>query len=260
MLLASWSLKSPPSTCFPSPGCWILLSVNWVVLPFLQGGREDEVSGLNNLLKFPPALPVCLSNFLLCSPSFLSILSCPNLSHHEFFHYWSIIDMQCCIRFTRIIYWLSNSIRYSVPPTISVVTICHRTHDYNISDYIPYAGFFISVTYLFYNWKFVPFFFLMFSYFWERERDRARVVEGAERETQNSKQAAGSELSAQSPRQGWNLQTGRPLPELKSDAQLTEPPRRPWKFVPLKSLFSQTPVGLSSSRLCAQIGNLRKWA
>ena len=39
---------------------------------------------------------------------------------------------------------------------------------------------------------------LMFIYFWERDRDRAQVGEGKrERETQNLKQAAGSELSAQ---------------------------------------------------------------
>ena len=39
-----------------------------------------------------------------------------------------------------------------------------------------------------------------------------------ERETQNPKQAPGSELSAQSPTQGSNPQTVRSWPELKSDA------------------------------------------
>ena len=47
-------------------------------------------------------------------------------------------------------------------------------------------------------------------FIFERENERARVREhewgGAEgeRDTQNSKQAPGSELSAQSPIRGWN--------------------------------------------------------
>ena len=45
----------------------------------------------------------------------------------------------------------------------------------------------------------------------ERERER-------ERETPNLKQAPGSELSAQSPRQGSNPLTSRPWPEPKMDA------------------------------------------
>ena len=49
-----------------------------------------------------------------------------------------------------------------------------------------------------------------------------------ERETQNLKQAPGSELSAQSPTRGLNSRTARSWPETKSDAQPTKPPRRPW--------------------------------
>ena len=57
---------------------------------------------------------------------------------------------------------------------------------------------------------------------------------GAEREgDMNSKQAPGSELSAQSLTRGPNSQTTRSRPEPKSDAQPTEPPRRP-----LNSAFS----------------------
>ena len=48
-----------------------------------------------------------------------------------------------------------------------------------------------------------------------------------ERETQNLKQAPGSELSAQSPTRGSNPQTARSRPELKSNAQPTEPRRHP---------------------------------
>ena len=44
----------------------------------------------------------------------------------------------------------------------------------------------------------------------ERERERAQVEEGQrERETQNPKQAPGSELSAQSPTRVLNSQTVR---------------------------------------------------
>ena len=50
--------------------------------------------------------------------------------------------------------------------------------------------------------------FLTFIYFWETDRDRAGVGEGQrENETQNLKQAPGSELSAQSPMWGSNSQT-----------------------------------------------------
>ena len=49
-----------------------------------------------------------------------------------------------------------------------------------------------------------------------------------ERETQNRKQAPGSEPSAQSPTRGSNPWTTRSQPEPKSDAQPTEPPRRPY--------------------------------
>ena len=61
-----------------------------------------------------------------------------------------------------------------------------------------------------------------------RERDRAWAGEGQrERETQNLKQAPGSELSAQSPTRGSNPRTVRSWPEPKPDAQPTEPPKRP---------------------------------
>ena len=49
------------------------------------------------------------------------------------------------------------------------------------------------------------------------------------RERQNTKQAPGSKLSAQSLPWGLNPQTAGSWPELKSDAQLTEPPRCPSK-------------------------------
>ena len=69
----------------------------------------------------------------------------------------------------------------------------------------------------------------MFLFIFETERDRAWAGEGQrERETQNRKQAPGSELSAHSPTRGLNSQTVRSWPELKLDAQPTEPPRRPY--------------------------------
>ena len=61
-----------------------------------------------------------------------------------------------------------------------------------------------------------------------RERDRMRAgEEQRERETQNSKQAPGSKLSAQSLTRGSNSWTVRSRPEPKSDTQLTETPRCP---------------------------------
>ena len=63
-------------------------------------------------------------------------------------------------------------------------------------------------------------------YFWEKETEYEQ--RGAKREeTQNLKQASGSELSAQNPTQGSNSQTARLRPEPKSDTQPTEPPRHP---------------------------------
>ena len=59
----------------------------------------------------------------------------------------------------------------------------------------------------------------MFIYF--RERESTRMSWGGaerERETQNPKQALGSELSAQSPMRGSNPRTARSWPEPKPDA------------------------------------------
>ena len=66
--------------------------------------------------------------------------------------------------------------------------------------------------------------FLTFIYFWERQRQNASGLGQREREGQNLNQAAGSELSAQSPTWGSNSQAVRSWPELKLDAKLTEPP------------------------------------
>ena len=54
--------------------------------------------------------------------------------------------------------------------------------------------------------------------------------EVAEKETQNPKPAPSSELSAQRPMWGSNPRAVRSCPELKSDAQLTEPPWHPPKL------------------------------
>ena len=60
------------------------------------------------------------------------------------------------------------------------------------------------------------------------ERETGQVGQGQrERESQNRKQAPGSELSAQSWMRGSNSQAMRSRPEPKLDAQLTEPPRHP---------------------------------
>ena len=64
----------------------------------------------------------------------------------------------------------------------------------------------------------------------EGERENRGGTE-RERETQNPKQVPGSKLSAQSPMRGSNSQTTRSWPELKLDAQPTEPSSRPWSDV-----------------------------
>ena len=62
-------------------------------------------------------------------------------------------------------------------------------------------------------------FFFLHLFIFETERDRAWTGEGQrERETQNLKQAPGSERSAQSPTQGSNSHTARSWPEPKSGA------------------------------------------
>ena len=69
--------------------------------------------------------------------------------------------------------------------------------------------------------------------------------EQRERETQNPKQAPGSEPSAQSPTQGSNPRTVRSCLEPKSGTQPSEPPRRPFSpvFIALPNVtrLSQDP-------------------
>ena len=75
------------------------------------------------------------------------------------------------------------------------------------------------------EWVYQNSFFINVYLFFERQSmSRGEQREG---ETQNTKQAAGSELSAQSPTRGLNSRTVRSRPEPKSDGQLTEPPRHP---------------------------------
>ena len=51
--------------------------------------------------------------------------------------------------------WFNISIHCKPITKINIVTICHQSY-YNIIDYISIAIHFISVTCLFYYWKFVP--------------------------------------------------------------------------------------------------------
>ena len=80
----------------------------------------------------------------------------------------------------------------------------------------------------------------MFLFIFESEREGEM---GRKRGRQDLKQAPGSEPSAQSPMQGSNPWTARLWPELKSDAQPTEPPRRPSPCITL------TPQSLTTNSL-----------
>ena len=92
------------------------------------------------------------------------------------------------------------------------------------------------------GWIFFFFFFLTFIQFWKAEGDRAWMGEGQrKRDTQNLKQAPGSELSAQSPMRDSNSRTATSWPEPKLAAQPTEPPRRPlgWIFMKEKDAYKE---------------------
>ena len=79
-------------------------------------------------------------------------------------------------------------------------------------------------------------------HFWKTET----VCEG-ERETHCQKQAPGSRLSAQSLMWGSNPQTMRSWPELKSEVQLTEPPKHPLGIAFNDISWLQTPKVLYST-------------
>ena len=88
--------------------------------------------------------------------------------------------------------------------------------------------------------------FFTFIYFGRQRERKSEQGRGRERETQNPKQAPGSALSAQSPKRGSNSRTARSRPELKSDAQLTEPPRHPSKI----NIILPTPRSCPEERPC----------
>ena len=92
----------------------------------------------------------------------------------------------------------------------------------------------------------------MFVYSWDRDRTWTGEGQG-ERETQNLKQAPGSELSAQSLTRGSNSRTVRSWPEPKSDTQPTEPPRRP-----KRENLKQTPRP-TWSRTQGSLPTVRSW-
>ena len=71
---------------------------------------------------------------------------------------------------------------------------------------------------------FKKFIYLFFKRDGERERERVSKG-GVEREGDRESEA-GSVLIAETPMPGSNSRTVRSRPELKSDAQPTEPPRR----------------------------------
>ena len=93
---------------------------------------------------------------------------------------------------------------------------------------LPPKNFFFLPSFLSFFVLLSFFVFYFFNFLFIFERQNASREEQRERETQNLKQATASELSAQSPTWGSNSGTVRSRPEPKSDAQPTEPPRRPY--------------------------------
>ena len=83
----------------------------------------------------------------------------------------------------------------------------------------------------------------------DRQSTRRRGKRERERETQNSKQAPGFELSAQSPTWGLNSRTARSRPKPKLDAQPTEHPRHPYLFY-FWTLMSECLSGREVSLIC----------
>ena len=81
----------------------------------------------------------------------------------------------------------------------------------NFQNWLPKV--FIPLLLMYNTGYFEFFFFFTFLFIFETERDRAWMEEGQrERETQDWKQAPGSEPSAQSPTRGSNSRTARSWP------------------------------------------------
>ena len=113
--------------------------------------------------------------------------------------------------------------RYSQNTDGSPLTVCCG-HFHIVSDMSQPSLCFWNISH---NYPLLLF-FLKHLFIFETERDRAWTGEGQrERDTQNLKQAPGSEWSAQSPTRGSNSRIVRSWPEPKLAAQPTEPPRRP---------------------------------
>ena len=87
----------------------------------------------------------------------------------------------------------------------------------------------------------------MFIHLWETERDRVSGQGQRKRETQNLKQAPGSELSTQSPTRCSNPWIMRSWPELKLDTNWLSHPGAPTVFLLIpwhrgKCQLNKTPV------------------
>ena len=104
--------------------------------------------------------------------------------------------------------------------------------------------------------------------FWERKHEWGEGQR--ERETQNPKQAPGSELSAQCPTWCSNSPTARSWPEQKSDTRWTEPPGASdlhdfldnmfsWVFSSLTGFPSEAPWLSSSPPQSPGAGGASEW-
>lgn len=81
------------------------------------------------------------------------------LAHNLYFSVfnWSIVVIQCYISFRSTARWFNISIHCKVITVIKLAMVCHHIKLLHIINYIPYALHCIPVSYVLYNWKYVPF-------------------------------------------------------------------------------------------------------
>ena len=89
-----------------------------------------------------PLLPLIITNLISFS---MSLFVC----------FWSIIDLQHYVSSGCTVQWFNISIHFKMIATINLLSVIIQIY-YIFIDYIPHTVYFIPMTHLFCNWKFVP--------------------------------------------------------------------------------------------------------